>query len=77
MEEKEKYVMEEVDASVEIIMRDVNGKKRYVDTKWNDVSSINEFDDCEILMVIVAAQVVYCSLGSKPITWDDLRGYFA
>lgn len=77
MEEKEKYVIEEIDANVEIIMRDVNGKTRYVDTKWNDVSSINDFDECEILMVIVAVQVIYCALGSKPITWDDLRGYFA
>ena len=77
MEEKEKYVMEEIDVNAEIIMRDVNGKTHYVNTKWSDVSSINDFDDCEILMVAVAAQVVYCALGSKPITWDDLRGYFA
>lgn len=83
MAEKENYVKDTMDINVEIIMRDINGKKYYIDTKWDDIPTlgmytcIKDFYDCEILMVIVAAQVVYCSLGSKPITWDDLRGYFA
>lgn len=83
MEEKERYIKDKMDINVEIIMRDVNGKKYYIDTKWDDIPTlgtypyIKEFDDYEILMVIIAAQVVYCSLGSKPIAWDDLRGYFA
>ena len=77
MEEKEKYIVNEIDVGVEIVIRDVNGKKRLIDTRWDNVSSIKDFDDCEILMVAVAAQITYSSLGSKPITWDELRGYFA
>ena len=71
--------------NVTIVTRDCNGKRAYLILKWDEVceyvdkhiasGNITDDDD-EILMVLVGGYTVYSSLGSEPITWDDITGFF-
>ena len=67
---------------VDIHTRDINGKRTI--HKIPDISLVCEFveelknpDEEEILVVIVADTCIYSQLGNEPITWDDIKGFFA
>lgn len=67
---------------VEIHTRDVNGKRTI--HKIPDISLVCQFveelenpEEEEILTVLVTGTCVYSSLGNDPITWDDIKGFFA
>ena len=68
--------------SVTIITRDVNGKRTPYYLTWNEVCShINKYKlyekEVEILLVAVDDHLIYSALGSNPITWEDVLGFFA
>ena len=65
---------------VEILIRDINGRKITIPLDWDDVcASINEYasEDEEILLITCNGTCIYSQLGNDPITWEDVSGFFA
>lgn len=71
---------------VTIYIRDINGKRQVLTIP--DISFVCEFienhinpdvttGEEEILMVYVDGTCIYSALGNDPITWDDIKGFFA
>lgn len=68
---------------ITIITRDINGKRIYHYSNWDDICDcINSMRDAleeeEILLVYVDQQCIYSGLwNTVPLSWGDLLGFFA
>lgn len=68
---------------VVIITRDVNGKRIYHYSTWDDIcdciNSMREtLEEEEILLVFVDEHCIYSGLwNTVPMSWGDLLGFFA
>lgn len=65
---------------VEILTRDVNGDKTVYQMPWDEICSfvatnVNVLGE-EILMIGYNGRILYSSLCSPAITWDDITGFF-
>lgn len=73
--------LDETQENVEILVRDINGKKYVYGMPWSEVCSFVAGNDNlleeEILMIGYNGRIMYSSLGSPAITWDDVTGFFA
>ena len=61
--------------------RDVNGLHEVHLLTWDEVcsyvTSSKLTDEDEILMIVVEDSCIYSAIFGKPITWDDVTGFFA
>ena len=66
---------------IRILVRDINGKRTsYTFNNRSDLllSISNIFsDEDEILLILWKGTCIYSQLGSNPITWEDVSGFFA
>lgn len=67
---------------VKIYTRNINGVTRIRAVCWGDIyayvkSKNLNLEEEEILMVTVNDSCIYSQLGSAPITWNELIGFFA
>lgn len=61
--------------------RDLNGQHMVHYLTWDFVCSYIESqkftDEDQILMIVVEDSCIYSAIFDKPITWDDVTGFFA
>lgn len=65
-----------------ISVRDINGKRFKIFKEWDEISNfitthMDEIEDLEILLITYKGTCIYSELGNEPITWEEVRGFFA
>ena len=62
---------------LKVVVRDINGEWFFDYFSIGEVSFAEDEEDLEIMMVFTENQCIYNALRDDPITWDDLRGFWA